>query len=130
MPCSRCHKKFREVIQKEGDSVWSWYIQNITAPHRLAQNKVDRIVANPPWVKMAEIQAQKRKRDLEAMAQRPDMDVWTGGKQAPHFDIAQLFIKRARQLYLADSDRQSSRMASQEISHWGRELAQVSRLAR
>ncbi len=100
----RCHGKFREVIQKEGNSVWTWYIQNIIAPHRLAQTKVDRIVANPPWVKMADIQAEKRKRDLETLAQRPDMDVWTGGRQAPHFDIAQLFIKRARQLYLADPD--------------------------
>ena len=98
----RCHELFRKVIQLEGNSVWSWYIQNITAPYRLAQTKVDRIVANPPWVKMADIQAEKRKRAVETLAQRHDMEVWTGGRQAPHFDIAQLFIKRARQLYLVD----------------------------
>ena len=98
----RCHEKFRDVIKDEGNSVWAWYIQNITGPHRLAQSKVDRIVANPPWVKMADIQAEKRKRDLEALAQNPDLDLWDGGKQAPHFDIAQLFIKQSRQLYLAD----------------------------
>jgi len=97
----RCHEQFRDVIKEEGNSVWAWYIQNITGPHRLAQSKVDRIVANPPWVKMADIQAEKRKRDLEAFAQRPEVGLWVGGKQAPHFDIAQLFIKRARQLYLA-----------------------------
>ena len=100
----RCHEKFRDVIRKEGNSVWAWYIQNITAPHRLAQTKVDRIVANPPWVKMADIQAEQRKRALEMLAQRGDMDLWTGGKQAPHFDIAQLFVKQVRQLYLADPD--------------------------
>lgn len=99
-----CHDKFRDVIREEGNSVWAWYIQNITAPHRLAQTKVNRIVANPPWVKMADIQAEQRKRALETLAQRHDMDLWTGGKQAPHFDIAQLFVKQARQLYLADPD--------------------------
>ena len=30
------------------------------------------------------------------------LTLWTGGKQAPHFDIAQLFVKRCRALYLAD----------------------------
>lgn len=91
--------------------MWAWYIQNITGPHRLARSKVDRIVANSPWVKMADIQAEKRKRDLQALAQRKDMDLWTGGKQAPHFDIGQLFIKRARQLV-----RFSSTLASRSVS--------------
>ena len=74
-------------------------------PRLLQKRKVDRIVANPPWVAMAEVQAERRKRALEQFAARPDMDLWTGGRDAPHFDIAQLFVKRARQLYLADPDR-------------------------
>ena len=58
-------------------------------------------MANPPWVSMADIQVQSRKRVLERFAQN-DMDLWTGGRDAPHFDIAQLFLKRARELYLHD----------------------------
>lgn len=99
-----CYRKFKEIIQDEGNSVWSWYIRNITGPYLLSHRKVDRIAANPPWVKMANIQVETRKRALEAFADREGIKLWSGGKQAPHFDIAQLFIKQTRELYLADRD--------------------------
>ncbi|MDE0703782.1 MAG: hypothetical protein OXH59_08680 [Rhodospirillaceae bacterium] len=99
-----CHAAFVDIVAEEGNSVWTWYIANTTGPVRLSDQKVDRIVANPPWVSMADIQAEVRKRDLERFAES-DLDLWTGGRNAPHFDIAQLFIKRARQLYLADPER-------------------------
>ena len=97
-----CHQQFVEIIKKEGNSVWTWYILNTTAPHLLSNTKVNRIVANPPWVKMSNIQAEVRKRTLENFASSKDIALAMGGKQAPHLDIAQLFIKRTRQLYLAD----------------------------
>lgn len=100
----RCHATFIEIIRREGNSVWTWYIANTTGPIRLTEQKVDRIVANPPWVSMADIQVESRKRALERFAQH-DMDLWTGGRDAPHFDIAQLFLKRARELYLHDPSR-------------------------
>ena len=96
-----CHAAFVDIIQSEGNSVWTWYIANTTGPLRLTEQKVDRIVANPPWVSMADIQVQTRKRALEDFA-RHDMNLWTGGQDAPHFDIAQLFLKRTRELYLRD----------------------------
>ena len=96
-----CQQNFVEIIRNEGNSVWTWYILNTTGPYRLAERKIDRIVANPPWVTMAGVQARDRKRELEQCAQSQAIDLWMGGKQAPHFDIAQLFIKRTRQLYLA-----------------------------
>ena len=98
-----CHAAFIEIVAEEGNSVWTWYIANTTGPIRLSDQKVDRIVANPPWVSMTDIQAEARKRALEHFAEQ-DLDLWTGGRNAPHFDIAQLFIKRARQLYLANPD--------------------------
>ena len=97
-----CHRRFVNIIKDEGDSVWTWYIRNTTGPLRLSEKKVDRIVANPPWVKMAHVQAQGRKRAIEKFAASADISLWVGGKYAPHFDIAQLFVKRTRQLYLAD----------------------------
>ena len=96
-----CHRRFMDIITDEGNSVWTWYIRNTTGPHRLSEKKIDRIVANPPWVKMANIQAQGRKQALERFAAGSDIDLWVGGRYAPHLDIAQLFIKRTRQLYLA-----------------------------
>ena len=96
-----CHSTFIDIIRREGNSVWTWYIANTTGPIRLKEQKVDRIVANPPWVSMADIQVESRKRVLERFAQQ-DMSLWTGGRDAPHFDIAQLFLKRTRELYLHD----------------------------
>ena len=99
-----CHQALTEVIEREGNSVWTWYITNVLGPDRLARRKVNRIVANPPWVKLAKIQVTERKRALERIAGKDEqaghLDLWTGGKQAPHFDIAQLFIRHARRAYL------------------------------
>ena len=94
-----CYATFRSVIAAEGNSVWTWYLSNITGPYRISEAKIDRIVANPPWVRMAEIQDVTRKRTMEDFADKI-LEIWTGGKQAPHFDIASLFLKRTRELYL------------------------------
>ena len=96
------HKSLTTIINEEGNSVWAWYIQNILGPDRLARRKVDRIVANPPWVKLANIQVLDRKKEIESAAGKDQEGdtLWTGGKQAPHFDIAQLFIHLARSYYL------------------------------
>ena len=112
-----------EIIQNEGNSVWTWFITNITGPFRLMEQKIDRIVANPPWVSMAGIQAVSRKRALEEFAKDP-CDLWIGGKNAPHFDIAQLFIKRCREIYLADPDNNPAgwlvKRAALKSEGWGR----------
>ncbi len=97
-----CHQALTEIIAAEGNSVWTWYTINIAAPHLLAQRKVDRIVANPPWVKLAEIQATDRKRTLEQYGR--SLGLTGAGKQAPHSDIASYFILAARKLYMANPE--------------------------
>lgn len=37
----KCHKKFQSIIESEGNSVWAWYVLNITAPLRLSERKVN-----------------------------------------------------------------------------------------
>lgn len=119
-----CHRRFVEIIEDEGNSVWTWYIRNTTGPYRLSEKKVDRIVANPPWVKMANVQAESRKRALEEFAVGADMALWLGGRQAPHLDIAQLFIKRARQIYLANPNTDPGgwlvKKAALKTGSWGK----------
>ena len=95
-----CYEAFREIVRKEGNSIWAWYIINISGPVLLSDRKVNRVVANPPWVKMSEIQVEDRKRVLERLANET-LRIWTGGTQSPHFDIASLFVKRVREQYLA-----------------------------
>lgn len=61
------HAKLTEVIAAEGDGVWSWFMRNHMATATLAESKVDRIVANPPWVRMSEIQVADRRETLDEM---------------------------------------------------------------
>ena len=89
-----------KIIDDEGNSVWAWYAINRAGPHLLSERKVDRIVANPPWVKLSDIQHEPRKRAMERFGQ--DLRIYQGGKQAPHTDIAAFFIMRTRALYLDD----------------------------
>ena len=121
-----CHEALTEVIEKEGNSVWTWYITNVLGPDRLTRRKINRIVANPPWVKLARIQVSERKRALERMAGKNEraghLDLWTGGIQAPHFDIAQLFIRHARMAYLnapkSDASAWVTKAAAIRAGNW------------
>lgn len=67
------------------------------------RNKVSRIVANPPWVRLSNIQEEQRKREMENAAK--SQGLWVGGKNATGFDIAQLFVDKCVDLYLADGDK-------------------------
>ncbi len=94
----QCCKNFADIISEKGNSVWAWYVTNITAPAFLSRRKVNRIVANPPWVRMGDIQVEYRKRELEQTFLSEGL--WQGGKHASNNDIAQLFLKMGRQIYL------------------------------
>lgn len=97
-----CHRQLTEIIDSEGNSVWTWYAINLVGPYLLALRKIDRIVANPPWVKLADIQVEERKRVMEEFGK--SLGLQGGGKQAPHLDIASFFILRTRELYTAHPD--------------------------
>jgi len=89
-----------QVCREEGNSVWAWYIFNAVAPTTLARRKVDRILSNPPWVVLSDIQVAERREELETLAN--DLDIWV---RRGKFDIAGLFVKRCRQNYLNDDDK-------------------------
>ena len=94
----KCHVQLERIIQEEGNSVWTWYVTNLAGPHFLAERKIDRIVANPPWVKFSDIQVEERKRAMEQMGR--ELKLQEGGKQAPNLDIASFFVLKARDLYM------------------------------
>lgn len=93
----KAHKSLRKLCDERGNSVWTWLIVNTVAPLRLHVRKVDRILANPPWVRMSDIRVKTRKDELRYLAH--DLDVWVGGKNATGFDIGSLFVRRCRDLY-------------------------------
>lgn len=108
------------TIVQEGNSVWTWYAVNLAGPHLLSEQKVDRIVANPPWVKLSEIQDPPRKRTMEEIGK--SLKIYQGGRQAPHTDIAAFFIMQARKLYLHDPRADPAiwlvKQSSLKAGHW------------
>ena len=60
--------------------------------------RAGRIVSNPPWVTLQEIQDAGRKEEVRRMAHGES--IWVGSETAPRFDIAGLFVKRCVSLYL------------------------------
>ena len=99
---NQAHQRLRELCLERGDGIWLWLVVNTIAPLRLCKRKVDRIIANPPWVRMNEIRVQYRKKDLEELAR--NLNLWVGGKDATGFDIGALFVKRCRELYGTNKD--------------------------
>ena len=119
---ARTYETLREVIREEGNSVWAWYIFNSVSPAALKERKVDRILANPPWVRMSNIQVESRKRELEQLI--GNMNLWPGGKANTGFDIGGLFVIRCREQYLrADADNRVAwvlNSAAVKGSNWQR----------
>ena len=85
----------QKVCREEGNSVWAWYILNSIAPTTLSKRKVDRILSNPPWVVLLDIQVEERRKELESLAAQLGI-----GAPRGNFDIAGLFVKRCRENFL------------------------------
>lgn len=96
------HENVKKIIKEKGDSVWAWFILNTVSPKLLAQRKVDRIIANPPWVAMKSIDDADRQSVLQDEAKR--LNLWKGGQLATSFDIASIFVIKCESLYLKGSD--------------------------
>ena len=125
---ARTYETLQEVIRAEGNSVWAWYIFNSVSPAALKERKVDRILANPPWVRMSSIQVESRKRELEQLI--ANMNLWPG-KSNGSFDIGGLFVIRCREQYLRnDADNRVAwvlNSAAIKGSNW-EQVRQQSRL--
>ena len=94
------HSVLTEIIEHHGNGVWTWYISNGLAPHAIHRRKINRIVANPPWLAFNEIQVNERKQEVQCKAEA--LGLWVGGKSASSFDLAALFVAETQNLYLAD----------------------------
>jgi hypothetical protein len=92
-------------LQDEGrDHVWSFYIRNLARPLWLSreENRVDRIVGNPPWLayRFMTIEMQVAFREMSE-----ERGLWAGASVATHQDLSGLFLSRAVELYLRPGGR-------------------------
>ncbi len=77
--------------------IWAYYIRNMIRPAVIAEEKVDRIIGNPPWLTYGQ-SADIIRAELRSMSEKR-YQIWAGGNLAPHQDIATLFYTRCAELY-------------------------------
>ena len=77
--------------------VWAYYIRNMIRPAVIAEQKVDRIIGNPPWLTYGQ-SADIIRSELRDMSEHR-YQIWAGGNLAPHQDIATFFYTRCAELY-------------------------------
>ena len=87
----------RELHAADRNHVWAYYIRNMIRPAVIAEEKVDRIIGNPPWLTYGQ-STDIIRTELRAMSEKR-YQIWAGGKLAPHQDIATLFYTRCAELY-------------------------------
>ena len=87
----------KELHAAGRNHVWAYYIRNMIRPAVIAEQKVDRIIGNPPWLTYGQ-SADIIRQELKDMSEKR-YRIWAGGKLAPHQDIATLFYTRCAELY-------------------------------
>ena len=87
----------KELHAANRNHVWAYYIRNMIRPAIIAEQKVDRIIGNPPWLTYGQ-SADIIRTELRGMSEQR-YQIWAGGKLAPHQDIATLFYTRCAELY-------------------------------
>ena len=80
--------------------VWAYYLRNMVRPAVIAENPVDAIVGNPPWLTYSR-SADIVRAELVNLC-RDAYGIWAGGRLAPHQDVSTLFFARVTDLYLKD----------------------------
>ena len=88
----------QELHAANRNHVWAYYIRNMIRPAVIAEQKVDRIIGNPPWLTYGQ-SADIIRTELREMSDQR-YQIWAGGRNsAPHQDIATVFYTRCAELY-------------------------------
>ncbi|WP_428119128.1 N-6 DNA methylase [Candidatus Poriferisodalis sp.] len=86
-------------LHAEGrDHIWSYYTRNVVRPLVLAEESVDVVIGNPPWITYNQTidRLGARLKQLSV-----GYGIWEGAQFATNADLAALFFTRCADLYLA-----------------------------
>ena len=86
------------------DHIWGYYVRNLARPAWLAreENRRTVLVGNPPWLAYRHM-TDAMKNVFQLMAK--ERKLWAGGNVATHQDLADLFVARCIEQYLAPNGR-------------------------
>ncbi|WP_181801436.1 N-6 DNA methylase [Streptomyces shenzhenensis] len=90
-----------DLVDEGRNHIWAYYVRNLARPMWLsrAENRVDVLVGNPPWLSYRHMPSDMQTTFKEMMQAR---GLWKGFEVATHQDLSGLFIARAVQQYLRD----------------------------
>ena len=86
-----------ELHAADRNHVWAYYIRNMIRPAIIAEQKVDRIIGNPPWLTYNQ-SADIIRTELRKMSEQR-YQIWAGGRNSANQDIATLFYTPCAELY-------------------------------
>jgi hypothetical protein len=89
------------ALHDEGrNHIWGYYVRNLARPYAFSRpdNQVDLLVGNPPWLAFRFMPKGMQERYAQLAKER---GLWTGGKVATSQDLADLFVARCLEQYLA-----------------------------
>ena len=92
-------------LHDEGrNHIWGYYVRNLARPFffKRAKNRVEVLLGNPPWLSYRFMPKPMQERYKELAEER---GLWAGGKVATNQDLADLFVVRAVEHYLAKIGR-------------------------
>ena len=86
------------------DHIWGYYVRNLARPFWLsrAENHVDVLVGNPPWLSFRFMTAQMQ---TEFRTLSEERGLWAGAAVATNQDLSALFVLKAIERYLRPSGR-------------------------
>ncbi len=122
----RSFAELSDICHHDGNGIWAYHVNNWISPTLLAERKVNRILANPPWITLNTVQNPHRKTTFKDLAKR--LELWTGGKRASSFDVASTFVVQCSTMYLTEPSSQAGwvlNAASIRASTWKRYREQL-----
>lgn len=86
------------------DHIWGYYVRNLARPAWLAreENRRTVLVGNPPWLAYR-FMTDAMKAVFQSMSK--ERQLWAGGNVSTHQDLADLFVARCVEQYLAPQGR-------------------------
>ena len=90
-------------------SGWLWRLSASLNAGRLALAGCDRIITNPPWVRMNLFPEGPQKCKMTALAGH--LSLWGSGNTNSAFNVAAIFVRRCLDLYLKSNGRSNARGA-------------------
>ncbi|HEV2418899.1 MAG TPA: N-6 DNA methylase [Terriglobia bacterium] len=93
------------LVQEGRDTVWAFILKNAYRPAYLRRQKVDVIVANPPWLSLRDVQDATYKTQIKELAFRYSLLEKTDRKLFTQLDTSTVFFAHAEREFLREGGK-------------------------